>query len=159
MPNAYRVLTLVLIASHSFVAPAGAQTLPQGSVTVARARGDAIAIWDATPTLTALIAKKTSRKDVLSQLESDATLVFADKANVLKKSAKTLSIIVLYAKIGAISPTYHVATFEGVERLFMLKAPTRAAAEGRKWAAEILRGAVPHGLLVTITGKLPPEIH
>jgi len=150
-----RIVVFAAFASACALTSIQAQT-PQGNVAVSRSHGDATVIWDATGELTDLVAAKASKKDALARLESDAALIFAAKAPRLRKTAKTLSVIVLYTKTGAVSPTYHVATFEGVERLFVLKA--RATANARDWAGQFSRGTVPGGASVTVTGQLPPEL-
>ena len=76
----------------------------------------------------------------------------------LHKSAKTLSVLVLYTKTGAISPTYHTATFEGVERLLTFKAPVRDGAQAAKWARELRAGHSVRGASIAVTGQLPPEL-
>jgi hypothetical protein len=151
---------LAAIVALAFV-PAGAvsaQELPQGTVTLTRARGDALAVWDATSELAALVAQKPSRKAALERLESDAALVFGDRAPALKKRATTLTVLVLYTKTGAISPTYHTATFEGVERLLTLKARVKDGARARTWAQQLRAGRMIAGVSIDVTGQLPPEL-
>ncbi|MDQ2664266.1 MAG: hypothetical protein M3Y18_09610 [Candidatus Eremiobacteraeota bacterium] len=151
-----RIVVFAALAGASALTSVQAQA-PQGNVAVSRSRGDAMVIWDATGELSDLVAAKASKNDVLERIESDAALIFAAKAPRLRKTAKTLSVVVLYTKTGAVSPTYHVATFEGVERLLVLKA--RATANARDWAGKFSRGTVPSGASVTLTGQLPPELH
>jgi hypothetical protein len=154
----HRVFWLILTAMQLGASESRAQSLPSGSVTVTRARGDAIVVWDATPELSVLIAQDASKKSMIARLESDAADVFGSKAPALSRNARTLSVIVLYTKSGAISPTYHVATFEGVERLFVLKAATKDSAQAHTWSMDFLRGVVPKAVSLTTTGSLPPEI-
>ncbi|MBV8726790.1 MAG: hypothetical protein JO233_03310 [Candidatus Eremiobacteraeota bacterium] len=148
--------TLLMVLSLD--ALAAANTMPQGTVTLTKARGDALAVWDATDELTSLVAQKSTKKDVLARLESDAALVFGDRARPLKRTAKTLSILVLYTKTGAISPTYHTATFEGVERLLTFKARVRDSAQAQKWAQQLRAGHSVAAVSINVTGQLPPEL-
>lgn len=135
-----------------------ADSLPQGTVTLTRARGDAIVVWDATSELAALVAQKPTKKDALQHLESEAALVFGNRAAGLKRTARTLTVLVLYTKTGAISPTYHVATFEGVERLFTFKARVNDSARASGWAEQLRAGRTVSGISVNVTGELPPEL-
>jgi len=153
-----RMFGLIIFLSAFPVSAVHAQMAPQGNIAVARARGDAMVIWDATQALTDLVATKASKKDVINRLTSDAALVFGTEALRLKRYAKTVSVIVLYTKTGAISPTYHVATFEGVERLLVFKAPSRASGQAHAWASQLLRGVMPRGAFVAVVGQLPPEL-
>jgi len=145
---------LFLILAASAIATAS----PPGSVTLTRARGDALVVWDATDELTAIVAQKPTKKSALDRLESDAAQVFSERAPSLRKTAKTLTILVLYTKTGAISPVYHTATFEGVERLLTLKAPVNQSAKATMWAQQLRAGRTVSGLSIHVTGQLPPEL-
>jgi len=156
MPNVFKIV----LASFVFLATGGvlaADTMPQGSVVVTKARGDALAIWDATPVLAGLVSRKASRGEVMRELESGAATIVVSKLPAYKKTARTLTLLVLYAKTGAISPTYNVATFEGVERLLTLKASTQVHFASDP-AAEFRSGKTPSGLELHVVGDLPPEI-
>ncbi|MBV8688566.1 MAG: hypothetical protein JOZ59_00535 [Candidatus Eremiobacteraeota bacterium] len=153
-----RILTITAVLGFFLSSLAPAQSLPQGTVTLTKARGDALAVWDATNELTAIVAQKPTKKDALAQLESDAALIFGNRAPALNKRAKTLSVLVLYTKTGAISPTYHTATFEGVERLLTFKAFVRQSAQAAQWAQELRAGHPVRAVSITVTGQLPPEL-
>jgi len=137
---------------------ARAEGMPQGTITLTKARGDALIVWDATDELASLISKKPTRKATLAQLESDAALIYGDRAPALKKNARSLTILVLYTKTGAISPTYHTATFEGVERLLTVKAQTADFKHAAQWSQSLAAGKTPAGISLEIIGQLPPEL-
>lgn len=157
-----RLFQVILISLVSLgllcTGPARADSPQQlGPVTVTRTHGDGLAVWDATSILAGLMARKASRDEIMQELESDASTILLDKMHVYRKTAHTMTVVVLYAKTGAISPTYNVATFEGVERLFSIKAATNARLP-KDSAAELRGGKTPAGIQVTVTGQLPPEV-
>jgi len=139
------------------VGGAFAADMPEGSVIVTKTHGDALAIWDATPVLTGLVSRKAGHDDIMRELESDAATIMVQKLPVYKKTARTLTLMVLYAKTGAISPTYNVATFEGVEKLLTLRASTRTRLAGDP-ARDFRAGKTPASVQLRVIGKLPPEI-
>jgi hypothetical protein len=132
--------------------------MPQGTVTLTKARGDALVVWDATDELASLVSAKSTRKATLERLASDAALIYGDRAPALKKTARSLMVLVLYTKTGAISPTYHTATFEGVERLLSVKAQTADYKHAAQWSQSLAAGKTPAGVSLTIIGQLPPEL-
>lgn len=154
------LVALFALACVPVAAATAEPSPPPGPVVLSRAHGDALAIWDATADLTALLANKTSAEDALRRLEADAVTVMAEKAKLLPSDAKTLTVQVIYQRTGAISPTYQVATFAGIERLLTVKAPVNEiAAKSAAWSAELRVGKTPAALTVTVAGKLPPELH
>ncbi|MHB8703194.1 MAG: hypothetical protein ACYC8W_03460 [Candidatus Tyrphobacter sp.] len=156
--NMAAVLLLALAGAASPTAMHG-NTLPQGTVTVTKARGDAAAIWDATAVLTALIGAHDTKERVTRELQADAVAVLVDRAGALRGYATSITITVLYAKTGAISPAYHVATFEGVERYMLVKATvTGALANGTSWESALRVGHPARGLTIMVVGSLPPEL-
>jgi len=135
---------------------AATDSLPEGTVTMARLHGDASAIWDASDELAALIAKKTSNEQILVTLEADATRVLVNRAQTLRDPVDTFKVFVIYARTGAISPTYQVATFAGLERLLSVKAAMPGARNGQGWSDLVRAGKPPKDLDIEVTGSLPP---
>jgi hypothetical protein len=130
-----------------------------GPAVLTRAHGDALAIWDATADLTAIIATNPSAEVTLQRLEADTFTVLVTKSKALKADAKTLSVSTIYRRSGAISPQYQTATFLGVEKLLTLEANVEAAqANEPAWTEQLRAGKIPGGVTVTVTGKLPPEL-
>jgi hypothetical protein len=131
-----------------------------GPVVLSRAHGDALAVWDATPELSGLVAAKTSATDTLHKLEADACALLLEKAKLLAPDAKTMTVSVIYQRTGAISPTYQVATFAGIERLLTVKAAIPIGdAAAALWTADLKAGKIPSGVTVVVAGKLPPDLH
>lgn len=101
---------------------------------------------------------KEKRTDAagLRDIEATAVRALADKAASLKKRSGVLRV--LYARTGAVSPIYGSPTFEGTERLMTLSATGSALQrDAGVWIAQVLRGNIPIGLKITVTGKLPPS--
>jgi len=153
-----QVISIIAALLATAYLPAQAGAMPQGTITLTKARGDALVVWDATDELTALISTKPTRKATLERLASDAALIYGDRAPALKKTARSLTVLVLYTKTGAISPTYHTATFEGVERLLTIKGRTADFKRAAQWSQTLAAGKTPPGLSLTIIGQLPPEL-
>lgn len=128
------------------------------SVILARVRGDAVVVWDATDELLAMLTKKESKAKILRALEVEAARLLVDRAGKIKDRATTLTVHVTYKRIGAISAAYKTATLEGSEQLLRLKAPVGAATGANTWPADITSGKVPKDLEVTVVGALPPEV-
>ena len=152
-----RPIALVAAVLATTLLTARTEAMPQGTITLTKARGDALVVWDATDELASLISTKPTRKATLERLASDAALIYGDRAPALK-NARSLTVLVLYTKTGAISPTYHTATFEGVERLLSVKAQTADYKHATQWSQSLAAGKTPAGLSLTIIGQLPPEL-
>jgi hypothetical protein len=129
---------------------------PQGTVVVARAEGDALVLWDASPVVADIVTNKEPRDEAMRKLEAQSIDVLASKAAVLKQT-QTIAVRVIYAKTGAVSPVYHAATFASIEKVFTVTAATpKIASESAAWAKQLGAGKIPNDLSVTITGELPP---
>jgi hypothetical protein len=156
-----RILAVIALFLALFVqpcAPTSAANLPEGNVSLSRARGDAQVLWDATPVLAAMIASKSGKEKINNELQADAAQVLVDRAGQLH-NAKTLTVIVLYALTGDINPTYNVAVFQGIERYMTVKASIADANKfGPSWDAPLRAGHTPTGLDVKIIGRLPPNV-
>ena len=143
--------------SISSGAAASETALPQGAVTLAKTTPDALLIWDATPAVAALRKARTDPRVGLAQLEAGAMSIALARAASLTHSTN-VSVRVLYEMTGDVSPVYHSATFEGVERLLTVTA-TRSdiLANGAAYAEQLERGTIPAAVKVSISGALPPQ--
>ena len=165
MKHSFRLVVLICSMSALFATlalaalPARAQSTA-AAVVLTRAHGDALAIWDATSTVTTLVSSKASSDQALRQIESEAFAVLVQKHKSLPADATTLTVQVIYQKTGAVSPTYQVATFSGIERLLTVKASiAEIAAHAADDQTQISAGKIPAGVTIVISGKLPPEFH
>lgn len=145
-------LVLILLCAPS---AARADTLPKGTVVLAKTSPDALLIWDASPELADMIAAKQPDDQILKTLEADALTILAERAKSL--SSGNIALRVVYQRSGAVSPAYGAPTFAGVERLFIMEAKrTDVAPQESAWRSALQSGSTAHGLTVTMTGKLPP---
>ena len=145
------------ISSLGFsLALAVAARADSGMVVVAKGGANPLLLWDATPVVTTTVANKQPRDAALRDLESQAMQILGERSGALRR-AKTLTIRVIYQKTGAVSPVYGTATFEGIERVFELRAPAAdARLHAKTFADSLAHGSVPRGVALTVTGKLPP---
>ncbi len=133
------------------------QAVP-GTVIVGRIRGNALLLFDCTRELTDLVARKADSGSMIREIEGNAVRAMAQKRSIFQKTASTMTIRVIYNRIGAINPAYGTPTLEGVERLMTLSAPTRdVAKQASRWIDDISSGKQRKGLKVTIEGKVPGQ--
>src|SRR5579862_6217127 len=93
----------------------------QGTIVVAKTEGDAVILWDITPSVRAFAAKPGSTNEKMRELEADAAKILLSRLGDVT-SASTVSVRVLYQKIGAVNPVYNVNTFGGVEKVVVVSA-------------------------------------
>jgi hypothetical protein len=121
---------------------------------MAKAGADPIFIWDASLNVAAELGKKQTTEQSLLNVELLAAQVAVAKLQAMKSLDK-VSIEVIYARSGAVSPEYGGPTFRGVEHLVTVST-TRAAAEAS--AATLSSAtALPAGFSANVTGKLPAQ--
>jgi hypothetical protein len=148
------IATLWLGSSLGSVALAGAMV---GTAVVARADGDALIIWDATPAVVAIVSNKTDDVTAMRQLESSAVTIAASHAKDLT-DASTISVRITYAKTGAVNPAYGAATFAGIERVATVRLSRDAAlTSAALLASEIASGKTVPNVAIVVSGKLPPH--
>ena len=127
-----------------------------GNVVMAKGGSHPLLIWDCTPALAEMVRNKVPGNTALSTLESQAMHIAGQRAGSLPQ-AKTITVRVLYEKIGSINPAYGTPTFTGIERVFDLSADAKVAKrQSDAFAKDLARGTTPKGVTVTQTGKLPP---
>ena len=152
-----------LVAAFALALPvfaplaAPAQPVP-GAVSVARTTEDALIIWDASAEVGGFVSNKTPDDQANAQLRHDAVRVAAANISKIEKSAKTVTVRVIYTKTGAVSPVYHSETFAGVVRYATLTFPYKeAAADKDHWKSLDAKGPLPGWMKYTILDKLPPS--
>jgi len=135
--------------------PLPGQESSTGTVIVARGGADAVLIWDATPVVAALTSSKTPHQECMRRLESEAMNVLAGHA-VSLPVARTISVRVVYKKLGSVSPEYGDATLAGLEALFILSARrTDIVQYGKDIGRAPGSGATIKAAKLTVTGDLP----
>jgi hypothetical protein len=129
-----------------------------GHVVLARTEEDALAIWDSTPEVAAIVNDKVSDADAKARLELDALRVLAQVQPKISSNAKTITIRVIYSKSGEVSKVYGTPTFAGVERYANLKVKAADAASDRdKWKELGDKAAPPAWVDFEVVGELPPR--
>lgn len=150
-------LALVAAGCVAFATAALADEVP-GHAVLAKPAGDALVIWDASPVVASIVKSKTNDSDANDLLERDAARVLATMAPNVDKSAKTITVRVIYSKTGAVSPVYGTPTFMGIERYATLTVPAGDAQTDRdKWKELDPKAPVPAWFAFKVTGLLPPR--
>jgi len=154
LSKTFAALTVALFLSAS---PAAALDSVPGHVIVARENDDAVLLWDATPDVADIVRERLSDADAEKRLERDALRALATSLDRVP-NARTVTLRVLYSKIGDVSPTYGSPTFAGVERYATLTVDARrAAGDDDRWKELGPRAAVPAWIDYQVVGELPPR--
>jgi len=145
---------LALAAALPAAAPG--QDAAPGPVSVARTTGNALILWDASSEVAEFVTSKTPDDRANAQLRRDAVRVAAANIFKLEKSAKTLTVKVMYNKKGPWSPDYHADTFGGVVHYADLEFPYKAAEAGKDhWKSLDAKSQLPSWMKFTVLDKLP----
>ncbi len=147
-------LLLPLMAAKAAL---GDDTIP-GSFIVAKRQPEALVIWDSQPTIVQIVTDKLADADANKLLQRQALEVLAAAADRVK-SARTVTVRIVYSKTGAINPAYNAATFVGIEKyaeVTLDQSQITSDAEHWKEAAKT-NGALPSFSQLKIIGALPPR--
>lgn len=128
----------------------------EGQVIEARVMGSTtLYLWDATPYVVDLVHDHLVGTAGLVAFEEAAVRVLSERAKTA--ASKNIVLRVLYKKTGAVNPAYGTPTFTGVEKVFTMRASRKNVTKyAGRWIESLTRGVIPQGLLIEITGKLPP---
>lgn len=138
-------------------AAAADAVIPQGDVVVAKTQGAGVILWDVTPSVAAIVAAAGGNDEKMRDLEIDAAKILLDRLNEMQATS-TVEVRVFYQKIGDVSPIYRANTFGGVEKLFTVRATTKAAsADEAAWRRQLASGTLPNAVSAIVTGDLPPQ--
>ena len=153
--QALAVVLAVCLASSATAVLAEGVRPPQGPVILAKGGATPEYLWNATAYVAQMTTDKLFGDPAVHALEATAVTVLADKAKT--SEAAVVSMQVIYAKTGEVSPIYRAATFTGMEHVFVVSAPRADLAKhAAEWSQQVARGQVPAGLKLDLTGKLPP---
>jgi len=152
-----RLMFLALLGITPFLwAPAAlADDAVPGHIVLAKPDGQALVIWDASSVVAAIVKNKINDTQANDLLERDAAKVLQKTTPELDKSAKTITVRIIYAKSGAVSPIYGTPTFTGFERYATLTA-TLADVKSKKTQFDA-KTALPPGFAYKVIGLLPPR--
>jgi hypothetical protein len=156
----FRALVLAaavaMLASAPLTLAAGADDAFPGSQVLAKSTGDAVVIWDASPLIAKMVAENASYEKATATVEAMAGKLLVARAKTLTDAAKTLTVKVIYARTGAVSPVYKNATFTGIERLLSVSANREdAVSKSAAWLKVLDGDKLPEGITAHVTGKLP----
>ncbi len=150
------ILTAALMVST--VAATADSPPASGHLIVARTAGDALLIWDASVAVASIVNDKASDADADARLQHDALHLLSQSLNKLDASAKSVTLRIVYNKIGAVSPVYGAATLADVERYATLTAAVRDLRDNRdKWRDAGPNKALPSWITYKVNGRLPPR--
>jgi hypothetical protein len=147
---------LAILTALAVGSLASADSGPPGKVIVARTDGDATLIYNASPEVASIVTSKTSDADANDRLKRDALQALASRLPLLQK-AKSVTVRVIYDKVGAVSPTYGSLTFSGVERYANLTMSIADARSNRdRWKdAASSQQPLPAWINFAVVGELP----
>jgi hypothetical protein len=151
------LLALVAAGCLAAATAALADEVP-GHAVLAKPDGEALVIWDASQVVAEIVKTKTADAAANDLLERDAAHVLATMAPNVDKTAKTITVRVIYSKTGAVSPVYGTPTFMGIEKYATLTVPAADAQSDRdKWKVLDPKAAVPSWFAFKVIGLLPPR--
>ena len=126
---------------------------------LAEASGDALVIWDASRVVRIIVRSKMTDADADALLRRDAIRVLGNMLPNIDRTAKTVTVRVIYAKTGEVSPIYGTPTFKGVEHYAVLTADEHdLSADHRNWSQLQDSDTIPSWFVYKVTGRLPPRI-
>ncbi len=148
---------LAILCTLAAVTRAAAQSTPAPDVVTVRASGAALLIYDATPDVRSILQAKLSDADANARLAHDAVLAVAASKSVLH-DVTSLTVRVVYTKLGEFNPEYNAVAFAGVERYALLTISGSDYKANRDKLASIPDGSpLPAWLQFKVIGRLPPR--
>jgi len=80
----------------------------------------AVVFWDATAYIEKFATQGTPKSEAIALLEYEAFKIFAAQASTLSATAHHLTVVVAFAKTGAMNARYQTKSFEGVQNVLTL---------------------------------------
>jgi hypothetical protein len=152
-------LAAFLLMLFRLAAPSFAEDTVPGHAVLARPTGDALVIWNASQVVASIVRSKMTEADADNLLERDAVRILTSMSPHIDKSAKTITVRIIYAKSGEVSPIYNTPTFKGFEQYALLMARAQDIPTNlNKWKELQENHAVPAGLTYKVVGRLPPRL-
>jgi len=142
---------LVLLAG---ITVTSALASPPGPVVVARASGNALLIWQATPFLATVAAKHELEAQALSEVESAGLQILAAHKGLMRR-ASSIALKVMYIRTAPQNdPQYAATSFAGFRTLLVLTATKSALAVSSKWPKTLDPKHLPAGITAQVTGTI-----
>jgi hypothetical protein len=150
----YRFGAIAFALALSTMGAVRADTLPPGTIVVARSAPAALLVWDASAAVGDLVVARRSGDDGMRALESDGVTIMAARAPRLR--AKSVELRIQYSATGVAGAAYQASTFANATQLLVLTAPRALiAARAHAWQAAIASHRAPDGLGVRVVGAFP----
>jgi hypothetical protein len=127
---------------------AASQATPREIIT--RNASGPVIVWDATPQIEALIAQNIPYDKSLDQLKIHALELFVQGAHGFAKKETHLSVMVVYARSGAINSRYQTKSFQGVGDVLTLEGSPHIRLDSQ-WRAQAQHGQLPAGLTLHVS--------
>jgi hypothetical protein len=128
----------------------------EGTLVMARGGAQPLYLWNATNYVAHLVTDKLLGTDGMRALEASALQALVEK--ISGNTAKVVSLRVVYAKTGAVSPAYGTPTFAGMENVLTVTADRQSLLKHvASWQANIASGRTPAGVRIEVSGALPPQ--
>lgn len=126
-------------------------------VVLARTGASALVLWNATPFVADIVAKRVDDAAANDVLERGALRAAALEMPSLR-NAKTIDVRILYDKRGDVSPVYGSETFAGVERYAVVRLDAaKARADADRWRELDPHHPIPAWISYRLVGSLPPR--
>jgi hypothetical protein len=129
-----------------------------GHAVLAQPGGDALVIWNASQVVASIVRSKMSPTEADSLLEHDAIRVLAKMLPDIDATAKTITVRVIYALSGEVSPLYGNPTFKGFEQYALLSVNGRDARAHKLQLSRPEEDPISGTFSYKIIGRLPPRI-
>jgi hypothetical protein len=149
-----RTFALALFAAATIHASLGL-TEDAPRVILARTSGSALLLWNASPVVAEIARGHLTHTAADDRLERDALRAIASELTMLP-AATTITLRILYDRIGDVSPIYGSATFAGVERYATVELDgRRARSDAGRWRELRTRDPIPLWIRYRVIGTLP----
>lgn len=145
--------------SAVFLHPTCAQESAPGRAVLSKSTGDALVIWDASKVVASIVRSKMADAAADGLLKRDAVRVLAKMLRNIDRTAKTITVRIIYAKSGDVSPVYGTLTFKGVEHYALLTVHgADAQSHKTKWKELEDKATIPSWFSYKVIGRLPARI-
>ena len=139
---------LYAVTAGTAMTPRAAAATPREIVT-RNARGPVI-VWDATPQIENLISRNIPFDRGVGQLKVHALELFVGAAHGFARKERHLTVMVVYARSGAINARYQTKSFAGIGTAVTLDG-SPAIHLNPQWRTQAQHGRFPSGVTLTVS--------
>lgn len=142
---------VLLLGAMSAPLRGAADSTPRQIIT--RDASGPVIVWDATPQIEGFIAHNTAMSAGLTQLKLRALDLFVQAAGTFARNERHLSVMVVYARSGAINARYQTKSFQGVGDVLTLGGSPRTHLNPA-WRTQAKAGRFPRGITIQVSSPL-----